>query len=726
MAKKGDQPKHPWVDRPISSGSEDLLNRLPLALAVAQQIRDLPRDESFVLALSGPWGCGKSSLMAMVKEEVERDGDLVVVSFNPWLFASMDDLVKRFFDEIGAQLSARKRLGAPLAKAAALFPRMGAALTALGTAMTLSPEILQQIAQNPALALALIGLATTRGARVEELGKGVTSVSEQAAKVFESRAPPSLLDQRGELERLLRRSKRRVLVQIDDLDRLEGKEVRDILKLIRLTADFPNVIYLVAFDRPRVEAVLGADDYGRQYLEKVFQVIYDVPTPREEQLVAILASEIDRVLASVQVPESDGPWIREVFAVVTRFMATPRDIKRYVMSVAGTLPHLHEEVHPGDVLGMEAIRVFCPAAFAQLATYAEPLTVGRQLGFPAIRPEKLPDLDAFFSQAGSRSQHLRLLALKLFPRSVQNTTYGAEWDAGWRKQRQVATRSVFAYYLERTLPTGVVPRREIREILSDFAAPDRCEARLRKLTPRHLGNVFDQLAVYADEIPPEQMASSLVVTGNCAAQLPAAAPLEFNEPIIRFGRFAFHLLRRLDASAVRLVVVQRAMSGIRLLGWRHRLLRTIGNAMNVGTHLLDPEDEVTGHAALRADVLCSTPEVLVPDTLLFWEVVFPFRDDAEVLEHLRAAMRDPWVLLRLVESAMVSRQAVGFGSVNVHTTWTLPWTRLTEVLGADAEQALQQMVASVPRASLSDAQGRAIAVLERYLGGWRPAEDGED
>lgn len=723
MTKKAEQPKHPWVDRPISSGAEDLLGRLPLAMAVAQQIRDLPHGESFVVALSGPWGCGKSSLLAMVSEEFDRTGEVVVVSFNPWLFSGADDLVRRFFEEIGAQLSAKKKIGAPLAKAAELLPRMGAALTTLGVAMTMSPEILQQVAQNPITALALIHLAQSGGAAIGELGKGATTVSDHLTKMFGGRAAPSLLEQRREIEVLLRKSKRRVLVLVDDLDRLEGKEVRDILKLVRLTADFPNVIYLVAFDRPRVEAVLGADDYGRQYLEKVFQVIYDVPTPRAEQLVAILASEIDRVLASLQVPESDGAWIREVFAVVAPFMATPRDIKRYVMSVAGTLPHLHEEVHPGDVLGMEAIRVFCPAAFAQLATYAEPLTVGRQLGFPGVRTEKLPDLDAFFSLAGARGQDLRLLALNLFPRSVQNTIYGAEWDAGWRRHRRVATRSVLAYYLERTLPTNVVPRREIREILADLSTPDRCEARLRKLAPKHLGNVFDQLTVYADEILPEQMVSSLVVTGNCAAHLPEATPFEFNEPIIRFGRFTHWLLRRLEGSADRLRVVLEAMPRIRFLGWRHRLLRTIGNARNVGTHLLDPEDEAAGHAALRKDILASTAETLAADTLLFWEVFAPYRDDSEVMEHLWAVSKNPAVALRLVESAIGSRSAFGLGSVNVHTTWTLPWTQLHGVLGADAEQVLRQMAASTQRAGLSETQLRALDVLDRYLSGWRPEED---
>lgn len=69
----------------------------------------------------------------------------------------------------------------------------------------------------------------------------------------------------------------RIIVLIDDIDRLRREEVRELVKLVRLTGDFPNIVYVLAFDRKRVELALGDDDEtGRAYLEKIVQVGFDV------------------------------------------------------------------------------------------------------------------------------------------------------------------------------------------------------------------------------------------------------------------------------------------------------------------------------------------------------------------------------------------------------------------------------------------------------------------
>ncbi len=65
---------------------------------------------------------------------------------------------------------------------------------------------------------------------------------------------------------------------LDDIDRLTTSEIRDIFKPVRLTANFPNIIYIVAFDRIRVEKALTEQNIpGRDYLEKILQVSFDLP-----------------------------------------------------------------------------------------------------------------------------------------------------------------------------------------------------------------------------------------------------------------------------------------------------------------------------------------------------------------------------------------------------------------------------------------------------------------
>src|SRR5690606_21576351 len=69
-----------------------------------------------------------------------------------------------------------------------------------------------------------------------------------------------------------------IVVVLDDIDRLTTAEIRDVFKLVRLTANFPNIIYLLAFDRARVEQALGEHGIpGRDYLEKILQIGIDLP-----------------------------------------------------------------------------------------------------------------------------------------------------------------------------------------------------------------------------------------------------------------------------------------------------------------------------------------------------------------------------------------------------------------------------------------------------------------
>src|SRR5271156_3062672 len=62
---------------------------------------------------------------------------------------------------------------------------------------------------------------------------------------------------RAKLQNALAELKKPIVVAVDDIDRLSTSEIRDVFKLVRLTASFPNVIYVVAFDRARVETALS-------------------------------------------------------------------------------------------------------------------------------------------------------------------------------------------------------------------------------------------------------------------------------------------------------------------------------------------------------------------------------------------------------------------------------------------------------------------------------------
>lgn len=76
------------------------------------------------------------------------------------------------------------------------------------------------------------------------------------------------------------------IVFIDDIDRLNKKEIKLLIQLIKAVFDFPNVIYILSFDKEIVADALSNEQSinGSQYLEKIIQLSLDIPEIEKENL----------------------------------------------------------------------------------------------------------------------------------------------------------------------------------------------------------------------------------------------------------------------------------------------------------------------------------------------------------------------------------------------------------------------------------------------------------
>ena len=87
---------------------------------------------------------------------------------------------------------------------------------------------------------------------------------------------------KGDLIEGLRELNRRIVVIIDDLDRLEPHEAVEIMRLIKAVADFLNILYVLCYDpeilADSLKCILSVDN-GAAYLEKIVQVRFKVPQP---------------------------------------------------------------------------------------------------------------------------------------------------------------------------------------------------------------------------------------------------------------------------------------------------------------------------------------------------------------------------------------------------------------------------------------------------------------
>jgi predicted KAP-like P-loop ATPase len=95
----------PFGDDPISDPSDDLLDRASLAEALSAEIAALKAQHGAVVAITGPWGSGKTSLMNLTAARLRNDpGVFGVVEFNPWLFSGAEQLAENLLSELAVQL----------------------------------------------------------------------------------------------------------------------------------------------------------------------------------------------------------------------------------------------------------------------------------------------------------------------------------------------------------------------------------------------------------------------------------------------------------------------------------------------------------------------------------------------------------------------------------------------------------------------------------------------
>jgi len=332
-------------DEPIESKEQDHLGRFRTAQIIANEIRNVDSRSGAVIGVLGPWGSGKTSLINMIRKELEAEPAYSFVDFNPWLFSGSDDLVRSFFGELSEQLRIGK---GKLYSLADQLEHYGDAVAPL--------QVLPVVGS-------WIGRISGTGQAVKKLrGKGEGGVGALRKKINEH----------------MKGLTAPIVVIVDDVDRLPTSEIREIFKLVRLTASFPNIIYVVAFDRVRVETALAEDGLpGRDYLEKIIQVNYDVPAIPGSAIREQLLQALDDSLQGIENTGSfDTKRWPDVFEEVIRpLIRNMRDVRRYTASLRGSVSSLDGQVELVDVLAIEAVRVFLPDTYSSILENQRALTV---------------------------------------------------------------------------------------------------------------------------------------------------------------------------------------------------------------------------------------------------------------------------------------------------------------------------------------------------------------
>lgn len=244
------------VDKELDKKEADLLNFSEKAERFAEQVYNGGSSESFVFGVDAPWGIGKSTFINFCKEywEEKHKNEVVVYKFSPLRYLGSANLLDIFID--GLIHAIQKDSFIPEIKP--LISRYA--------------RLLKEISRFSFFGLRLPALAVdyTVDEACDDLGVALKHFS------------------------------KKVIIVIDDLDRISFTEIKDILFVVRKSFSFPNVSYVICYDTENIgilEAETPDIDKVSEFLEKFVNIKISIYLERED-LAKYVSDNLEKALTS--------------------------------------------------------------------------------------------------------------------------------------------------------------------------------------------------------------------------------------------------------------------------------------------------------------------------------------------------------------------------------------------------------------------------------------------
>lgn len=506
-------------DRPIVSPREDQMDRKEFARHVASAIGANRSSNSLVVSLVGPWGSGKTSLLNLVEYSLKNDGKTpapIIVRFNPWLFADQNQLSRRFFQAIAL---AFKREHDPS------LSRPARALSLDDDAGRLA-QLVEDYAAifEPLHFLGPAGDAALTGLR------GIAGFVRAETK----RRADDLEGLKDRINGTLRKLDRRVIVMIDDIDRLNATEIIQVFQLVRLVGDFDNTTYLLAFDRAVVGGVLKDVQRinGDRYLEKIVQVSLNVPAIPAHKLYGLAERSLRGIVAGAGLPEPDEKRLRLLLPLGERyFLKDPRKVARLLNMFRFSLALLEHDRDVIDLLGITMLQVFAPDVYERIRDHEDTFAIGDDtntgpLADQTAAKEERDRIRAIFTGLVTEDDRQQMLSFSeltdllrlLFPR-VDTLFYGQssspEVLASLRGRKGVGHQAFFSAYFQFALPSAEFSEEDWKNVLRAVAGGPEAQA-IDATAPRLLNfAVSGDMASFYDKLATD-LRRSLTKSGSAS------------------------------------------------------------------------------------------------------------------------------------------------------------------------------------------------------------------
>lgn len=680
-----------FADNPISTASEDLLQRSKFVERIVREIDMIDASQGYVLAVMGQWGSGKTSVLNLVKERLSNS-ETILVEYNPWLLSGVEELVDGLFREINAKLN-----------------KKGVKYRAAIDKIIDYGEMLTPLTSVPVVGAWANGVLMPFQVMAKHRNLRTTSVVEQKEQVAEA----------------LTNIDSSIVVIVDDIDRLDKVEVREIFKLVRLTANFPNVVYVLSFDRIRVENALAEDGVpGRAYLEKIVQNGLELPMIPRKVLTREVAQALGSALEQVNVRLDREVWDNTLLNIVVPAIKNMRDVRRLAMAVRSTAAALTDSVEVSDIVALESMRLFLPDAFWYLVAYQLP-EGNSKINVDEIRSKEEKDIN--ISQALSNVPQDEAIIDAFLRITLPTSSY---YDPGmfsadigrpdeYLRKRRVAYSEVMKVYLEQVLPDQLIVfanAERIYQLTDDDVA---LAHEFNAIVDDELEDVISGLGRFAGQYSEVGLVNVIVEILGAMTRLPRHDDRSVFMPEARFNvtytidKILEHYQR--NGGAVE-AVVKAIIPRLRSLSAKLELMLLVGHVPDAGRRLVSSSYAQQLQQQYEQDAAAMPIEQLVREDNPLRVLIAPVYWGSHIAQRIdtTAPLSVHYAVFR---SAVGENRHQSFESTHVHRTPVLAWGELCGVYSDESTIArVYKRMCETPESDSAE----LLKLIKKYLDGWRP------
>ena len=319
-----------------------------------------------------------------------------------------------------------------------------------------------------------------------------------------------VLELKRELAQTLIDQGRRLLVVIDDIDRLSEGEVAELFAVVKALADLPNVLYLLAFDRDQVANALRdrSGQSGLTYLEKIVQVPFELPLPERGSLRTLFLEQLRGIVGEIDSELLDTEALNAVLTTgIEPLMKTPRDIVRLTNSLRVTYGAVRGEVNVVDFVALEALRVFEPRVYDRIR--ARPDLFGVLSRLARSLPQSCDTQRAYHEiwcsaiDDGERREAVKQIVASVFPEAAAALDVRLGIGRGRdliRRSRAATELDYFPIYFRFALGDQLVSRELIAALVAPTVHPDALNEGLLALAAETSGTGRPRASAMLDEL----------------------------------------------------------------------------------------------------------------------------------------------------------------------------------------------------------------------------------